>query len=89
MFNPLERKKYDKSMKEIQIFEETRTEYSYVYRMASYSPVFFISERDTVNKKFKFMHNGGMYCYTSSIGNDVRISRLNYVNYNENSFIRR
>ena len=44
MFNPVERKKYDPNIKEFHIFEETRKECSYVFRLALKSQVFFISD---------------------------------------------
>ena len=71
MFNPVERKKYDPNIKDFHIFEETRKECSYVFRLALKSQVFFISDRDGVNKKINFMHNGGLFCYDSSVDDDV------------------
>jgi len=79
MFNPLERKKYDTNIKVFHIFEETVREHSYVYRLAMKSPVFFISERDGVNKKINFMHNDGMFYYASSIDDDVIITNKNKI----------
>jgi len=73
MFNVEERKKYDKSIKEYYIFEETRKKYSFIFRLAMKSPIFFISERDGVTKKINFMHNGEMFHYASSIENDVKL----------------
>jgi len=79
MFNPDERKKYDSNMKEIHIFEETKREHSYVFYNAMKSPVFFISERDGVMKKLSFMHNDGMFIYSSSIEDDFFPPQKGYV----------
>ena len=82
MFNPLERIKYDPNIKEFYVFEESRREHSYVFRIAMKSPVFFISERDAVNKKINFMHNDGMFYYSSSVGNDFYPPQEGYVRVN-------
>jgi len=60
MFYPVERMKYDTNFKNLHVYEETRNEHSYVYRMAMKSPFFMVSERDEVNKCINFTHNGDL-----------------------------
>jgi hypothetical protein len=45
---------------------------SYLVKIHCISPVFFISERDVLDKRIEFEYNGYHYNYTSSVNEDVK-----------------
>ena len=68
MRDPETRMKWDKKFKEFYTMENgqiCKIVYSRMNR-----PIFFISERDTIEKRYEFYINGNYYSYTSSVDDD-------------------
>ncbi len=81
MFNPEIRKKWDSNIKEMIWYTSDLNEIKlnpqcYLVKVHCYSPVFFISERDILDKRIEFEYNGAVYNYTSSISEEVKLSDL-------------
>lgn len=82
------RLKWDKLLKNLEILDG-KNESNYVISTLAKSPMFLISERDSIEKKFIFKNNDGniMYAISSSVPDNlfemkkdvVRI--INYINY--------
>ncbi len=52
-----------------------------IFQHAIKKPVFFMSDRDTVDKRTIFKHNEAHYIYSSSVADDtVRFNLLNFRN---------
>src|SRR5690606_6652187 len=62
------RRKYDNTIKEYEILENK--EKYLVYRILLHSPIFFISERDFVDKRIEFVHENVYYNFASSVENN-------------------
>jgi hypothetical protein len=63
------RKKWDENIKEIKIIEEY--ENSYLIHTSYNKPIFFISERDILEKKVEFYFNNNYYSYCSSVSHEL------------------
>lgn len=63
------RKKWDENIKEIKIIEEY--ENSYLIHTSYNKPIFFISERDILEKKVEFYFNNKYYSYSSSVSDEL------------------
>ena len=63
------RKKRDENIKEIKIIEEY--ENSYLIHTSYNKPIFFISERDILEKKVEFYFNNNYYSYCSSVSHEL------------------
>lgn len=68
MYDPVIRNKYDNTLKEFKIYEEG--EYYNIYKNWIYSPVFFISERDMVNKRIEFIKDDIYYNLATSVDDE-------------------
>jgi len=85
MHEPKSRMSYDTNIKESKIFKGVKD--CYLSHIWYYSPIFFISERDTVLKRMTFIYNDSYHCFSTSIDDQyypqcqgaVRI--INYINY--------
>ena len=71
MNNPETRKGWDKGPKDF-INLQGDDENS-VFRLCYHSPFFLISERDCVDKRIQFYHEGLSYDFSSSVDEGVRI----------------
>ena len=78
MYNPEKRQKWDKTIKNMKIIEGTYPD-RYIIHNVFHSPVFFISEREVVDKKTEFFFNGIYYNLTTSVDEDFIPSDKNYV----------
>jgi len=67
MYDPAKRMLWDLNMKEYKIFESGEN-YG-IFKMWMKSPIFFISERDAIDKRVNFYHDGQYYCLASSVEN--------------------
>ncbi len=65
MRDPEARMKWDKKFKEFYTMENGKLCKIVYSRMNR--PIFFISERDTIEKRYEFYINGNYYSYTSSV----------------------
>ena len=63
------RKKWDENIKEIKIIEEYDN--SYLIHTSYNKPIFFISERDILEKKVEFYFNNNYYSYCSSVSHEL------------------
>jgi hypothetical protein len=84
MRDPETRMKWDKKFKEFYTMENgqiCKIVYSRMNR-----PIFFISERDTIEKRYEFYINGNYYSYTSSVDDNSIIDASN--NYDFGTEIR-
>lgn len=70
MYDPKIRSNWDKSVKSMKIIQG-QTEEGYVVHTEMLSPIFFISERDIVDKRHQFMHNDILFSFTSSVDDEV------------------
>jgi hypothetical protein len=70
MYDPTIRSNWDKSMKSMKIVEG-QTGSGYVVHTEMHSPIFFISERDIVDKRHQFIHNNILFSITSSVEDDL------------------
>lgn len=72
MLNVKERSSWDKSLKSYTIIEgsENGKEIRCIIHNWMKSPMFFVSERDLVEKRFDFFHEGKFYSYESSVNDD-------------------
>jgi len=68
IYDPEIRMKYDDSLKEYKIYEQG--ENYCIYKNWLYSPVFFISERDIVNKRIEFIKDDVYYNLSTSVNDD-------------------
>ena len=67
MFDIVVRKSWDVNIKELKIYESA--ENSAVFKIWLFSPIFFISERDTIDKRIDFMKDDAYYYFSSSVDN--------------------
>ena len=67
MYDGEKRKTWDINAKEYKIYENNENYAIYKYWM--FSPVFFISERDVIDKKIQFIHDGVFYYISTSVDN--------------------
>jgi hypothetical protein len=84
MLNVKERSSWDKSLKSYTIIEgnENGKEIRCIVHNWMKSPMFFVSERDLVEKRFDFFHEGKFYSYESSVNDDYipleeNVTRIN------------
>jgi len=83
MYQPEHRTKYDTSLKELKIYE--KGEHYFVFRAAFHKPIFFISEREVVDKRVSFKKDNVYYSIASSIdnylpANDSIVRMFTYLN---------
>ena len=69
MNDPVKRIKWDTSMKKVEIVE--KKEKGYLLHSWMNKPVFFISERDLIEKKIDFESAGSEYSFSSSIKDEL------------------
>jgi len=69
MYSPESRKSYDLSMKDFHIFEGNKE--CYAFHITYFSPIFFISERNTTDKRITFIHGETYHCFSSSLNEKV------------------
>ena len=69
MNDPVKRLKWDTSMKKVEIVENK--EKGCLLHSWMNKPVFFISERDLIEKKFDFESSGSSYTFSSSIKDEL------------------
>jgi len=65
------RKKWDSTVKDIKKLEGN--DEVYICQNATYSPMFLISERDTIDKRIEFEDSGRFINFTTSIEDGVII----------------
>ena len=63
---------WDKNLREFRIFE--RGENYAIYKLWMYSPIFFISEREIIDKRIEFFFGGAYYYLSTSIDNYIEIN---------------
>ena len=68
MYDPEIRMKYDLSLKEFKIYE--KGENYNIFRVWMHSPIFFISERDVVDKRIEFIKDDVYYNLATSVNDD-------------------
>ena len=68
MFKPELRMKWDSSAKNIT--KKEGGDGNYVVHTHIQSPVFFISERETIDKRVEFYYNDIFYCLSTSVSDD-------------------
>jgi len=66
MYDPNRRANWDENVKSMNIVEGDYPN-SYIIKTWMKSPVFFISERDILDKRIEFWYNGVYYCFGNSI----------------------
>lgn len=71
MNDPIKRIKWDTSLKVIKKIEGDNE--AYVLHTVLNKPVFFIAERDTIDKRLDYYLNNCFYCFSSSVNDDVII----------------
>ena len=76
LYQPELRLAWDKALKVLRKLEEG--EEAYVIRSWMHSPMFMMSERETVDKRVEYFHNGVFYCHSNSVPEDVEIFNLVY-----------
>ena len=69
LYNPECRLKWDKGLKQLVKLEGG--EESYVIRSWMHSPMFMVSEREVIDKRIEFYHEGNYYCVSTSVPDDV------------------
>lgn len=67
----VKRIKWDTSLKSIKKIEGDNE--AYVLHTVLNKPVFFIAERDTIDKRIDFYLNNCFYCFSTSVEDDVII----------------
>ena len=77
MYKPELRIKWDTSAKHIKFIEGD--DISYVVHTHMLSPVFFISERDIVDKRCEFFHNGLFYSLFTGVNDNYFPSQANVI----------
>ena len=65
MNDPEMKKKYDTSVKEYKIYE--KGENYFIFRSWFHSPIFFIAERDVVDKRISFTKDNIYYSISTSV----------------------
>lgn len=69
IYDPEERLKWDTSMKVLKKLEEG--DEAYVIRSWMHSPIFMVAEREVVDKRVEFYHDGAYYNISTSAPQDV------------------
>jgi len=69
MYSPEYRMKYDSSLKEFKVHEQGDN--YFVFRQAYHKPIFFISERDCIDKRISFTKDGVYYTIATSVENYI------------------
>ena len=99
MLNSKERNSWDTQFKLYEIIEgsEEGKEVKCILHNWIKSPIFLVSERDVVDKRYDFFHNGRFYSFESSVNDDyipleenvIRINDIIYIQeiYEENESI--
>jgi len=77
MYNPELRLKWDSSAKSIT--KKEGDDSNYIVHIHMNSPVFFISERDIVDKRVEFYHNDIYYSLSTSVNDDYMPSDPNVI----------
>lgn len=77
MYNPELRLKWDSSAKSIT--KKEGDDSNYVVHIHMNSPVFFISERDIVDKRVEYYHNDIYYSLSTSVNDDYMPSDPNVI----------
>jgi hypothetical protein len=70
--DPEKRKSWDVNIKEFKIYESGEN-YG-IFKIWMLSPIFFISERDIIDKKVFFEHHGASYSFASSVQNYTEVN---------------
>ncbi len=70
LYNPESRLGWDKSLKVLKKLEEG--EEAYVVRSWMHSPMFMVSERETVDKRVEFIYKNTYYCLSNSVPEQVK-----------------
>lgn len=69
IYAPEHRVKWDRTLKSLTKIETQES--AYTVRTWNHSPLFLVSERETIDKRFEFFLNGDYYCYSSGINENV------------------
>lgn len=78
VYDPELRLQWDKAMKLLKKLENGLTEEAYVVRSWMHSPMFMVAEREVIDKRMEFYHEGTFYCISTSVPEDVR--KINFMN---------
>ena len=70
MYVPELRVKWDTSLKVLKKLEDWNE--NYVVRSWMHSPMFMVSEREVIDKRMEFYHQGVFYCVSTSVPEDVK-----------------
>ena len=74
MYEPEPRLKWDTALKVLAKLEDGQE--AYVVRSWMHSPMFMVAEREVIDKRAEFYHDGTFYCISTSVPEDVKLNYL-------------